>query len=195
MSFDKPSWWTSLLPWRALTPHLPVATLPKNKVTGLVVHRQGRFGWNKGNWVDGDPDGYSVHYGLDIIGWIGNSELHLLDKQSVCCSPLQGVVAWVGPDEHGQPSINLRHSSRLARRRRFSFFGDLEEVYVEAGQSVCSGTPIGRPHRLRERCRFFHFGVGYEVRRNGKWHDVFIDPGPVLNGPIVVQRDLPWRSS
>src|SRR5215471_11991403 len=195
MSIERPSWWNTLLPWRAIGPHLPVATVPDNKVTGIVVHRQGRFGWNKGNWVDGDPEGEAVHYGLDIIGWVGNSKLHVLDQQSVCCSPLQGVVAWVGPDEHGHPSINLRHSSRVAERRRFSFFGDLEEVFVKAGQSISVGTPLGRPCRFRGKCRFFHYGMGYEVRQNGKWQDVFIDPGPSLPGTLVVQRELPWKTA
>ena len=193
MSAEKPSWWSSLLPWRALNPQLPVATTSKHPVTGIVVHRQGRFGWTKGDWVNGSPDGYAVHYGLDIIGWTSDSDLHFLDKESICCSPLPGLVAWVGPDEHGYPSINLWHSSRVAERRRFSFFGDLEKVYVKAGQRVGAGTALGRPAPLRGKCRFFHFGIGYEVRRNGKWHDVFIDPSPLLPGAIVVQRELPWK--
>ena len=195
MRVERPPWWNTLLPWRALSPHLPLATLPKNKVTGLVVHRQGQFGWNKGNWVDGDPEGYAVHYGLDVIGWVGNSELHLLDKQAICCSPLQGVVVWIGPDEHGQPSIILRHSPRDAERRRFSFFGDLEDVYVKAGESVSTGSFLGRPYPLGKKWRFFHFAIGYEVRLKGKWQDVFIDPGPPLGGTIVVQRELPWKTA
>ena len=193
MNLERPAWWNSLTPWRALQPCLPIATLLRNRVTGLVVHRQGRFGWNRGNWVNGDPDGYAVHYGLDIIGWVGGSQPHFLDKRVVCCSPLAGVIAWVGADEHGYPSINLRHSSRVADRRRFSFFGDLEEVYVKAGQDVSAGTPLGRPTPFRRNCRFFHFGMGYEVRPNGKWQDVFIDPAPPMRARIVVQSDLPWR--
>lgn len=182
-----------MLPWRALSVHLPLGTTRKSQMTGIVVHRQGRYGWNKGNWVDGDPEGWAVHYGLDIIGWVNNSALHLLDKHSICCSPLAGVVAWTGLDEHGYPSINMRHSSRTAERRRFSFFGDLDEVYVKAGQRVQVGTPLGRPAPFRRNCRFFHFGMGYEVRRNGKWRDVFIDPSPLLPGAIVVRRELPWK--
>lgn len=194
MSVERPPWWNTLLPWRALSSHLPIATVPKNKVTGLVVHRQGRFGWNKGNWVDGDPSGYAVHYGLDIIGWAGDSGLHPLQTEIVCCSPIEGVVAWVGPDEHGYPSINLRHSSRVAQRRRFSFFGDLEELYVKAGETVSAGKPLGRPCLFRKNCRFFHFGMGYEIRRNGKWQDVFIDPGPVIPGRLEVRPTLPWTN-
>lgn len=193
MSVERPWWWNKLLPWRDLTPRLPLATVPKNRVKGLVVHRQGQYGWNTGNWVTGEAEGEAVHYGLDIIGWLGGSGPHSLDQNSICCSPLEGVVAWVGPDEHGYPSINLRHSSRVAGRRRFSFFGDLAEVYVRVGQSVSAGTPLGRPAPFREGCRFFHFALGYEVRRNGKWLDVFIDPGPCLRRPIVVRPALPWR--
>lgn len=194
MSVERPPWWSTLLPWRALSSHLPIATVPENKVTGLVVHRQGRYGWNKGNWVDGDPSGYAVHYGLDIIGWAGDSGLHPLQTEIVCCSPIEGVVAWVGPDEHGYPSINLRHSSRVAQRRRFSFFGDLEELYVKAGETVSAGKPLGRPCLFRKNCRFFHFGMGYEIRRNGKWQDVFIDPGPVIPGRLEVRPTLPWTN-
>src|SRR5215469_12063481 len=95
MSLETPPWWNTLLPWGALSPCLPVATVRKTPVTGIVVHRQGRYGWNKGNWVEDDPEGHAVHYGLDIIGWVGNSEPHLFDNQSICCSPLAGVVAWV----------------------------------------------------------------------------------------------------
>ena len=198
-SLDRPPWWSTLLPWRALGAVLPLATLPKNKATGLVVHRQGQYGWSKGNWVTGDPEGDAVHYGLDVIGWVSTAErssaaeAHLLDQHTICCSPLAGLIAWVGPDEHGYPSINLWHSSRQAERRRFSFFGDLEEVYVKAGQSVAAGTPLGRPAPLRKNCRFFHFGMGYEIRRNGRWQDVYINPGPVLPGKIVVKNELPWR--
>lgn len=195
MNLRRAAWWNGLLPWRALSPKLPVATVPTNNVTGLVVHRQGQYGWNTGNWVNGDPDGEAVHYGLDIIGWVGHSGPHPLDKHSVCCSPLEGVVAWVGADEHGYPSMNLRHSSRVAGRRRFSFFGDLDEVYVKAGQSVSAGTLLGRPAPFREGCRFFHFGMGYEVRRNGKWQDVFIDPGAAMKAAIVVRSALPWRAA
>lgn len=193
VSMEKPLWWNKLLPWRRLSPLLPIATVPNNQVTGLVVHRQGRYGWNTGNWVDDDPEGEAVHYGLDIIGWVGTSGLHLLDRHIICCSPVEGVVAWVGADEHGYPSMNLRHSSRVAARRRFTFFGDLEEVFVEAGQRISAGTPLGRPAPFRKGGRFFHFGMGYEVRRNGKWQDVFIDPGPCLRSPIVVRPDLPWK--
>lgn len=193
MSFETPLWWNSSLPWRALGPGLPVATTGKIAVAGIVVHRQGRFGWNRGNWVDGDPSGYAVHYGLDIIGWLGDSRLHQLDKKSICCSPLDGVVAWVGLDEHGYPSINLRHSSRLSQRRRFSFFGDLEEVYVKAGQYLSAGTPLGVPCPFRKQARFFHYGLGYEVRQSKKWRDVFIDPTPSLPGIVVFRPQLPWK--
>lgn len=194
MSVQRPPWWNTLLPWRALSPHLPIATVPKNKVAGIVVHRQGQYGWNKGNWVDGDPSGYAVHYGLDIIGWAGDSGLYPLQTEIVCCSPIEAVVAWAGPDEHGHPSINLRHSSRVAQRRRFSFFGDLEELFVKAGETVSASQPLGRPCLFRKRCRFFHFGMGYEIRRNGKWQDVFIDPGPVIPGRIEVRPTLPWTN-
>lgn len=193
MSAETPSWWSSLLPWRALSPHLPLTTARKSRVTGIVVHKQGRYGWTKGNWVDGDPDGWAVHYGLDIIGWVSDCDLQLLNEQSICCSPLPGVIAWTGPDEHGYPSINLRHSPRNAERRRFSFFGDLEEVFVKAGDRVTAGTPLGRPAPFRKNCRFFHFGVGYEVRRNGQWQDVFINPCPFMPGRIVVRPELPWK--
>ena len=88
MSVKKPLWWNNLFPWRALNPQLPVATLPENLATGLVVHCQGQYGWNTGNWVDGDPSGEAVHYGLDIIGWVGNTGPHALDEQSICCSTL-----------------------------------------------------------------------------------------------------------
>lgn len=192
MRVDRPQWWNTLLPWRALGVHLPVATVPRNKVTGIVVHRQGQYGWNQGNWVDGDPSGYAVHYGLDVIGWADGPEVHLLRTKIVCCSPIEGVVAWVGPDEHGNPSINLRHSPRTADRRRFSFFGDLEEVFVEAGQSVSAGEALGRPCLFRKSCRFFHFGMGYEIRRNGKWQDVFINPGSLMPGTIEIRPRLPW---
>jgi hypothetical protein len=194
MKPKKPLWWNSLLPWRTLKPCLPLATVSGATVAGLVVHRQGQYGENQGNWVDGDPTGYATHFGLDIIGWLANSEphVHILDKQIVCCSPLDGVIAWTGADEHGSPSINMLHSSRTAKRRRFSFFGDLEEVYVRAGQRVSAGTPLGRPCVFKRRCRFFHFGMGYEIRRNGKWCDIFIDPGPALKARIVVRPNLPW---
>lgn len=194
MRLLRPLWWNTLVPWRALDARLPVSTLPKNKATGLVVHRQGQYGWNKGNWVDGDPNGYAVHYGLDIIGWAGASGLYPLQTDIVCCSSIEGVVAWVGPDEHGNPSINLRHSPRTADRRRFSFFGDLEVVFVKAGQSVSAGEPLGRPCLFHKKCRFFHFGMGYEIRRNGKWQDVFIDPGRVIPGHIEVRPTLPWTN-
>lgn len=194
MSFSRPLWWNTLLPWRALGCHLPVATTDKRQVTGLVVHRQGRYGWNQGNWVDGDPSGWAVHYGLDVIGWLNKSEPHRLDGKSICCSPADGVVAWVGADEHGQASMNLRHSSRTAERRRFSFFGDLQDVYVKAGQRVSAGTPLGRPNPFRQGWRFFHFGMGYEIRRGGKWQDVFINPGPLLPGNIITRRELPWKT-
>lgn len=195
MSLERPQWWNTLLPWRALGARLPVTTSGRREVTGLVVHRQGRYGWNKGNWVNGDPSGWAVHYGLDIIGWLSNSELHRLDGKSICCSPLEGVVAWVGPDEHGQLSINLRHSSRSAERRRFSFFGDLQKVFVKAGQTVSAGTPLGLPNPFRQGYRFFHFGMGYEIRQNGKWRDIFINPGSLVPGNIVVRPELPWRTT
>lgn len=195
MKPKQPLWSNSLLPWRALKPCLPLAHVSGTRVAGLVVHRQGRYGENQGNWVDGDPSGYATHFGLDIIGWLANSEPHVLDKQIVCCSPFDGVVTWTGADEHGCPSINLLHSSRTAKRRRFSFFGDLEEVYIRAGQRVTSGTPLGRPGVFKQKWRFFHFGMGYEIRRNGKWHDIFIDPGPTLKARIVVRTNLPWQAS
>lgn len=192
MKTEMPAWWKSLRSWRALGPCLPLATMPRNRVTGIVVHRQGQYGLNSGNWVTGEPDGESNHFGWDVIGWVGGSSLHFLDDRIVCCSPMDGLVAWVGADEHGQPSMNLRHSPRNAERRRFSFFGDLDDVYVKAGQRIRTGTPLGRPGVFKQRCRFFHFGMGYEVRRNGKWHDVFINPGPAINAKIAVRPRLPW---
>ena len=192
MRQQKPQWWDNLLPWRALRPFLPLATLSGPKVTGLVVHRQGQYGKNQGNWVTGDPAGETSHFGLDIIGWIGNSRAHVLNPSVVCCSPIDGLVAWTGKDEHGYPSINMLHSSRKAERRRFSFFGDLEEVYVRAGQLVTAGAPLGRPAIFRRNCRFFHFGMGYEIRRDGKWHDIFINPDPTLKTKIIVRSNLPW---
>lgn len=191
MSSTKPTWWNTRLPWRALNPQLPVANSLQKPVTGIVVHPQGRYGWNRGNWVDDDPEGYAVHYGLDIIGWLGSSGSRPLDKHSICCSPAQGIVAWTGPDEHGFASIIVRHSARSMDRRRFSFFGDLEEVFVKKGQEVERGTPLGPPLHLRRKGRFFHFSLGYEIRRNGRWQDVFIDPGFSLNGKIVVRRPFP----
>lgn len=193
MSIGIPEWWDGLRPWRALNPLLPIGNRRGPAVTGIVVHSQGRFGRNKGNWVAGDSQGHARHFGLDIIGWMGDDGPHPLETLTVCRSPIDGVVAWVGADEHGHTSINMRHSPRNAERRRFSFFGDLERVYVKTGQRVSAGTWLGMPCLFRKGCRFFHFAMGYEVKRNGKWHDIFIDPGAALRAKIMLRPELPWR--
>src|SRR5215469_2824920 len=109
-SIGIPGWWDGLRPWRALKPLLPIANRRGPAVTGIVVHSHGRFGRNKGNWVAGDSEGHARHFGLDIIGWTGDDGSHALGTLTVCCSPIDGVVAWVGADEHGHTSINMRHS-------------------------------------------------------------------------------------
>jgi hypothetical protein len=192
MTIKNLEWWSTLLPWGALHPQLPLATSGNGKVKGLVVHRQGQYGYNSGNWVDGDPEGTAFHYGLDVIGWLGEKgKAFSLDDRVVCCCPLEGVVYWIGKDEHGDQSIIIHHSPTHARRRRFSFFGDLEEVFVKKGQKIAANTPVGRPCKIFGEKRFFHFAMGYEVRVNGKRRDYFVNPGASLPGKVVARATMP----
>lgn len=185
-------WWHIALPWGALRPQLPVANIRRGAVKGLVVHRQGQYGWNSGNWVNGDPAGTAFHYGLDIIGWLGaNGKIFSLNDHVICCCPLEGVVYWIGKDEHGDQSIIIHHSPVRAERRRFSFFGDLEEVYVKKGQRIAAGVPVGRPCRIFGASCFFHFAIGYEVRVDGKRRDYFVNPGRSLPGRIIARATMP----
>jgi hypothetical protein len=188
MTTNNHEWWHTLLPWGALQPQLPLATTSNGKVEGLVVHRQGQYGWNSGNWVNGDKDGTAFHYGLDIIGWLGDGgKCYGLDDDVVCCCPLEGVVHWIGKDEHGDQSVIIHHSPTRAKRRRFSFFGDLEEVFVKTGQRIGANFPVGRPCKIFGESRFFHFAMGYEVRVDGKWRDYFVNPGRSLPGRVVAR--------
>ena len=164
-------------------------------VAGIVVHQRGQFGWNRGDWVNGGSRERSFHFGLDVIGWISESgECLPLSKQIVCCSPLEGVATFVEPDEHNHLSVILRHSSARAGRRRFSFFGDLEDVRIRKGQSVSAGSPLGRPMKLREDYRFFHFGIGYEIEGREQWNRIYINPGFSIDGNIEVRGRIPWTS-
>jgi hypothetical protein len=180
-----------MLPWRSIRLQSPVATRKLHKVTGLVVHRQGQFGLNRGDWVNGDRNGTAFHHGLDVIGWIGESGVNPLDDQTVCCSPLHAVVDFVGPDEHEQPSIVLRHSSIRSKRIRFSFFGDLEEIYVKERQEIPENTPLGRPSLFRNKTRFFHFAIGYELSHQERSWDSFVNPCSSLDGKIAVRGRMP----
>ena len=184
----KLEWWETSLPWRSLGWHLPLASLDERKAIGLVVHRRGQFGWSQGDWVSGSRGERSFHFGLDIIGWIAESGQSLpLSRDIVCCSPLEGVATIVEPDEHNHRSVVIRHSSASARRRRFSFFGDLEEIRVKKGQKVAAGAPLGRPCLLRNRGhRFFHFGMGYELEGKTEWHRLYINPRFSIEGAIEV---------
>jgi hypothetical protein len=192
MKLDRPQWWTTTLPWRALKLQSPVTTMKPGKVTGIIIHKQGQFGLNRGDWVNGDRSGKAFHRGLDVIGWIGEDGLNPLDKRTVCCSPLHAIVLFVGPDQHGHPSVVLRHSSPRAERIRFSFFGDLEEVYVKEGQEIAVNTSLGLPCRFRGKYRFFHFGIGYEISRNGKSLDSYVNPRSSLEVKVAVQGRMPW---
>jgi hypothetical protein len=184
-------WWGTALPWRALSWHLPIIGVHGDVVTGIVVHEQGQYGWNVGDWVAGEGRQRDYHFGLDIVGWLGDSERsHPLDKRVVCGSPLRGIVDYVQPDEHDHLSVVIRHSSVRAARRRFSFFGDLEEVHVKKGQEVDAGSSLGRPCRLRGTHRFFHFGIGYEVALRGQWRRFYVNPAPSIDGQIEV-RTIP----
>lgn len=192
MANSNSEWWHTALSWGALHPQLPIANTRRIPVKGLVVHRQGQYGWNNGNWINGDPEGTAFHYGLDIIGWLGeNGKIFSLDDRAICCCPLEGVVHWIGKDEHGDQSIIIHHSPVRAKRRRFSFFGDLEEVYVKKGQRIRANIPVGRPCRIFGATRFFHFAMGYEVRVDGKWRDYFVNPGASLPGRIVARATMP----
>ena len=191
----KPAWWDTGMPWRALRWQLPVANEEPQVVAGIVVHQRGQFGWNRGDWVNGGSRERSFHFGLDVIGWIsGSGECLPLSKQIVCCSPLEGVATFVEPDEHKHLSVILRHSSARAGRRRFSFFGDLEDVRIRKGQGVSAGSPLGRPMKLHEDYRFFHFGIGYEIEGREQWNRIYINPGFSIDGNIEVRGRIPWTS-
>jgi len=189
----RPEWWDTGLPWRALRWQLPVACMGQHAVAGIVVHEKGQYGWNRGDWVNGGSRERSFHYGLDVIGWISDSGVSLpLSKQIVCCSPLEGIVTFVGPDEHNHLAVVLRHSSARAGRRRFSFFGDLEELYIKEGQKVIAGSKLGRPSTLREDYHFFHFGIGYETEGKVEWNKTYINPSFSIGGEIQIRRRIPW---
>jgi hypothetical protein len=186
-------WWSTTLPWRSLNWRLPVASVKHQNVSGIVVHRQGQYGRNRGDWVSGDRLEEGFHFGLDIIGWIGDSGLSQpLDGRVVCGSPLEGIVEYVEQDEHDHLSVVVTHSSVRAKRVRFSFFGDLEKVYVKKRQKVGAGAPLGRPYELDRRFRFFHFGIGYAVRVKGEWQRYYIDPRPSIDGKIEIRGRVPW---
>jgi hypothetical protein len=188
-------WWDTVLPWRALRWQLPVISMEKDAVAGIVVHERGQYGWNQGDWVNGGSRERSFHFGLDVIGWISDAGVSLpLSKQIVCCSPLEGVVTFVGPDEHDHLAVLLRHSAARAGRRRFSFFGDLEEIHIKKGQRVIPGSRLGRPSKLREDYRFFHFGIGYETEGREEWNRIYINPSFSICGKIQIRRRIPWAA-
>jgi hypothetical protein len=192
----KPEWWDTGLPWRAVRWQLPVVSMEEHTVAGIVVHEKGQYGWNRGDWVNGGSRERSFHYGLDVIGWISDSGVSLpLTKQILCCSPLEGVVTFVGPDEHDHLAVVLRHSAARDGRRRFSFFGDLEEVHIKKGQRVRAGSRLGRPSKLREDYRFFHFGIGYETEGKELWNKIYINPGFSIGGKIQIRRKIPWAGA
>ena len=144
------------------------------------MHREGQFGWATGDWVNEKDGGRDFHYGWDVVGWIGASRRgRLLDDELRCRPPLEGVVQHVGKDEHNELCVVVRHSPATARLRRFTFFGDLEQVYVKPGQKVSTRTALGLPLRFK-RHRFFHFAMGYEVYSGGKRDDIYVDPREVL---------------
>jgi hypothetical protein len=113
----------------------------------------------------------------------------------VCLSVVEGVVGRVESYEHSLLSVLLRHSSARAGRRRFSFFGDLEEVHIKKGRKVAAGASLGRPCLLRKNYRFFHFGIGYEIEGKEEWNRVYINPGFSIDGRIEVRGRIPWPGS
>ena len=192
----QPHWWNKGLSWRALNWRLPVRSVNGSGVTGLVVHRDGQYGWSNRDWVSGAPAERDFHFGLDVIGWITDSGATLpLDNRIVCCSPLEGTTSFVGPDEHGHMAVVLRHSPDDVVRRRFSFIGDLEEVYVERGEQVPAGLPLGRPYVFRKNYRFFHFGIGYEIAGTEKRRRVYINPAFSIDGRLEIRERIPFPSN
>jgi hypothetical protein len=192
----KPDWWGTDLPWRALRWRLPLQSVDGHAVVGIVVHRNGQYGWSHEDWVNGRRGELAFHYGLDVIGWIADSGSSLpLNKGIVCCSPLEGVATCVEPDEHKHLSVVLRHSSAHRGRRRFSFFGDLEDVYIKKGHKVIAGASIGRPCLLWKNHRFFHFGIGYEIEEKPEWNRIYINPTFSIDGRIEIRGRIPWTAS
>jgi murein DD-endopeptidase MepM/ murein hydrolase activator NlpD len=166
--------WSSSVPWRQLRVGFPIR--PKQgEVAQMLGHHRGGFGWSRGDWVSQRAFGVRFHRGVDCIGWVdARGREHTL-AGAECLAPYDARVEYVEIDEDGQPSVLLRHSTLGQGRFRISFFGDLSELFVKAGQRVDRGEPIGSPGRTAAGLRFFHFGIGYRIRRPHV-SDRFVDP-------------------
>ncbi len=181
-----PNWLKTTLPWRAVRLELPIAYSDDIPICGVVVHQNGKFGWNRGDWVKRRGRKWHYHWGLDVVGSVMELQrLHRLDDRIVCVSPQFGIVDEVGLDQHDHICVVLSHSASDSGRRRFSFFGDLEEAKVSRGQWLRPGQTLGTPMKLAEGNRFFHFGVGYEVGLKDSEYDVYVNAQSFLNGQVV----------
>ncbi len=189
-----PSWLKTTLPWRAVRLELPIADVDI-PICGVVVHQDGRFGWNRGDWVARRGRKWNYHRGLDIVGSVTELHgIHRLDDRIICVSPQLGIVEEVGRDQHDHVCVVLLHSVSDLARRRFSFFGDLEEAKVSRGQLLHPGQTLGTPMKLAEGNRFFHFGVGYELGSKEAKHDIYVNAQSFLNGQVVF-RGQRWVRS